>query len=90
MINSWKSGRKSALLIRPAGRLEIQKKIAEGSARRKELLKAAIPADIAANLAELRAARCQIDAQLAALPKPQYVYAAADYFEPIGTFRFAD
>ena len=68
---------------------EIQKKIAEGTARRKELVKAAIPPDMAANLAQLRSALAALDTKLAALPKPQYVYAAADYFEPIGTFRFA-
>ena len=68
---------------------EIQKKIAEGSARRKELMKAAIPADVAARLAALREDLEDIDDQLSELPKAQYVYAATDYFEPIGTFRFA-
>ena len=84
-LEEWKEISATDPASRPP---EIQKKIAEGSARRKVLLRAAIPEDTAAKLAELHAALAQIDAKLADLPKPQYVYAAADYFEPIGTFRF--
>jgi hypothetical protein len=84
-LTEWKEIDATDPTSRPA---EIQKKIAEGTARRKELLKAAIPADTAARLAELRGAMAQVDAQMGALPKPQYVYAAADYYEQIGTFRF--
>lgn len=84
-LTEWKEISATDPASRPA---EIQKKITEGTARRKELLKAAIPADTAARLAELRGALADVDKQMNALPKPQYVYAAADYFEPIGTFRF--
>jgi hypothetical protein len=85
-LEAWKEISATDPASRP---LEIQKKIAEASARRKELVKGAIPADLAAQLAQLRGAFAKLDEQLAALPKPQYVYAAANYFEPIGTFRFA-
>jgi hypothetical protein len=84
-LEAWKEISATDPARRPP---EIQKKIAEGSARRKELLKAAIPADKAARLAELHEALARIDAQIGKLPKAQYVYAATDYFEPIGTFRF--
>ena len=84
-LTEWKEISATDPASRPA---EIQKKIAEGAARRKELLKAAIPADTAARLAELRGALADVDKQMNALPKPQYVYAAVDYFERIGTFRF--
>ena len=84
-LEAWKEISATDPASRPP---EIKQKITEGTARRKELLKAAIPADLAAKLADLRSKLSDLDTQLAALPKPQYVYAAANYFEPIGTFRF--
>jgi hypothetical protein len=85
-VEEWKEISSTDPASRPA---EIKKKIADAAVKRKELVKAAVPSDLATSIAERRAALAEIDSKLAALPKPQYVYAAADYFEPTGTFRFA-
>jgi mono/diheme cytochrome c family protein len=85
-ITEWKEISATDPAKRPP---EIQQKIVEGTARRNELWKAAIPPEMAAKLADLRGQIATVDQRLNKLPKPQYVYAAADYFEPIGSFRFA-
>ena len=53
------------------------------------MVRAAAPAPMLAEIARLQAEIGRVDAELKALPKPQMVYAAASYFDPIGTFRFA-
>jgi hypothetical protein len=85
-LEEWKQIDATDPASRPA---EIQQKIKDATAKRKELVKAAVPADKAVKMADLHAAIAEINDKLGALPKPQYVYAATSYFEPIGTFRFA-
>jgi hypothetical protein len=68
---------------------ELQKKIKTAEAKRKELIDAAVPATVKARMAEWNAKLADVDRRLAELPKPRLVYAAANYFDTIGTFRFA-
>ena len=71
---------------RPA---EIQKKIADAAIQRKAMVRAALAPATRAELDRLRSEVADLDRDIKALPKPQLVYAAANYFEPQGTFRFA-
>lgn len=68
---------------------EIQKKIADAAVERKALVRAALSASARTELERLRAELASVDREIKALPKPEWVYAAANYFEPQGTFRFA-
>ena len=68
---------------------EIQKKIADAAIQRKAMVRAALGPATRAELDRLRAEMADLDRDIKALPKPQLVYAAANYFEPQGTFRFA-
>ena len=85
-LAEWKQVSATDPAKRPA---EINEKIAAATARRKEMVRAAAPAPMLAEIARLQAEIGRVDAELKALPKPQMVYAAASYFDPIGTFRFA-
>jgi hypothetical protein len=68
---------------------EIKKKIADATIHRAALVKAATPPATLAEMGRLRADIAAVDREIKALPKPQLVYAAANYFDPQGTFRFA-
>jgi hypothetical protein len=68
---------------------EIQKKIADAAVERKALVRAALKPPLKVDLDRLRADVAAIDREIKSLPAPQWVYAAANYFEPQGTFRFA-
>lgn len=85
-LADWKQVSATDPARRPA---EINQKIAEGAARRKEMVRAATPPATLAEIEGLRARIVALDAEMKALPAPQMVYAAASYFEPFGTFRFA-
>ena len=84
-ITAWKEISATDPAKRPA---EIIAKINAATAKRKELWRAAIPPDLAAQLERLHSEVAAINVQLDALPKPRWVYAITDDFEPIGTFRF--
>ena len=73
---------------RPTGRPEIKQHIADAAIRRAALVKAALPPATVAEMDRLRSEIAAVDQEIKALPKPQWVYAAANYFEPQGTFRF--
>lgn len=68
---------------------EIQKKIAAAAVQRKAMVRAALVPATRAELDRLRSEMADLDRDIKGLPKPQLVYAAANYFEPQGTFRFA-
>ncbi len=68
---------------------EIKRQIGEADARRKALVRAALPSQSVADMDRLNAEITAIDAEMKTLPKPQMVYSAANYFEPQGTFRFS-
>ena len=68
---------------------EIQKKIADAAVERRAMVRAALAPSTRAELDRLRAEIASVDREIKALPKPEWVYAAANYFEPQGTFRFA-
>ncbi len=68
---------------------DIQKKIADAAIERKALVRAALPSSTRDALDRLRSEMSAVDRDIKALPKPQWVYAAANYFETQGTFRFA-
>lgn len=67
---------------------EIKKNIQEAAIRRAALVRAALPANVAAQADRLHARRKELDSELRQLPTAQLVYAAANYFDTQGTFRF--
>ena len=85
-LAEWKQVNATDPANRPA---DIKKKIAEAAALRPALVKAALPAATVAEMEQLRADLAEVDKKIKRLPKPEMVYAAASYFDPIGTFRFA-
>ncbi len=85
-VAEWKQVSATDPASRPA---EIQKKIADAASERKALVRAALQAATRADLDRLRAEVAAVDGEIKHLPTPQLVYAAANYFEPQGTFRFA-
>jgi len=85
-VAEWKQIDATDPASRPA---EIQKKIADASVERRALVRAALKPELRADLDRLRAAIAAVDGEIKALPAPEWVYAAANYFEPQGTFRFA-
>jgi hypothetical protein len=68
---------------------ELQSRITRLTADRKEMVQAILSTETRESTRRLTAELQQVDAQLASLPKPQLVYAAANYFDPQGTFTFA-
>jgi hypothetical protein len=84
-VAAWKEINATDPANRPP---EIKHKIAEAAVRRAALVKAALPSATLGEMDRLRAESAAIDKQIAALPKPEWVYAASNYFEPQGTFRF--
>ena len=85
-IEAWKEISSTDPDKRPP---EIKQKIAEAAVKRKELVRAATSPELASKVAALKAALADVDSKINTLPKPEMVYAATNYFEPIGTFRFA-
>jgi hypothetical protein len=84
-VAEWKQVSATDPASRPA---EIQKKIADAAVQRKSLVRAALAPATRADLDRLRAEVAAVDGEIKLLPDPQWVYAAANYFEPQGTFRF--
>ena len=84
-IAEWKEVSGTDPANRPA---DIKQHIVDATVRRAALLKAATPAADMAEMDRLRAAIAGVDHEIKALPPPQWVYAAANYFDPSGTFRF--
>jgi mono/diheme cytochrome c family protein len=68
---------------------EITEQINRAAIERKALVRAALPASAVAETDRLHSGIGAIDTKINALPKPRMVYAAASYFDPVGTFRFA-
>jgi mono/diheme cytochrome c family protein len=85
-VAAWKEIDATDPAKRPA---DIKQKIAEAAVRRRALVKAALPPESVAEADRLHSELAAIDKEIAALPRPQLVYAAADYFDAQGTFRFA-
>jgi mono/diheme cytochrome c family protein len=67
-------------------RHELESEIARLTAERRRLVEALVPPETQRMLTETSARLAEIDRQLAALPKPQLVYAAANQFAPQGQF----
>ncbi|MGA3206188.1 MAG: DUF1553 domain-containing protein, partial [Bryobacteraceae bacterium] len=84
-VAEWKQVNATDPASRPS---EIQKKIADAAVERKSLVRAALAPATRAELDRLRAEVAAVDQEIKLLPDPQWVYAAANYFEPQGTFRF--
>ncbi|HEY3840679.1 MAG TPA: DUF1549 and DUF1553 domain-containing protein, partial [Bryobacteraceae bacterium] len=85
-VAAWKEINSTDPANRPP---EIKQHIADAALRRVALVKAALPPATLAELDRLRGEIAKVDSQIKALPKPQWVYAASNYFEPQGTFRYA-
>ncbi|MFN7919490.1 MAG: DUF1549 and DUF1553 domain-containing protein [Bryobacteraceae bacterium] len=65
----------------------LQARVDRDTAARKAAIDALVGAETYAAIDRLKAQAKAIDDELAALPKPQLVYAAANYFERAGNFR---
>lgn len=85
-VAEWKEINSTDPANRPP---EIKKKITDAAVRRAALVKAALPRESVAETDRLQVQRAAIDKEMAELPKPQLVYAATNYFDTQGTFRFA-
>jgi mono/diheme cytochrome c family protein len=67
---------------------EIKRSIAAAAIQRAALVRAAMPSGSALEMDRLHSEISDIDSEIARLPKPHLVYAASNYFEPQGTFRY--
>jgi len=85
-VAAWKEINGTDPANRPA---DIKQHIADAAVRRAALVKAALPPSTLTEMDRLRAEIATVDHEIKALPKPQLVYAATNYFDPQGTFRFA-
>ncbi len=68
---------------------DLRAKVDRQTEHRKALLRAALDPAVRNGIDEQTAKLAQIDKRIAELPKPELVYAAANVFNPIGTFHFA-
>ena len=68
---------------------ELQPQIARLTAERKALMEGLVDEKTRAAIARLTAELSAVDRELKSLPAPQWVYSAANYFDPQGTFTFA-
>jgi hypothetical protein len=68
---------------------ELQPRIAQLTADRKAMVQALLKPETREGLARLTAELQAVDQELEKLGKPQLVYAAANFFDPQGTFNFA-
>jgi hypothetical protein len=85
-VAKWKEVNGTDPENRPA---EIKQHIADAAVRRAAMVKAALPIATLAETDRLHIELAAVDREIKALPKPQTVYAAADYFDPQASFRFA-
>ncbi|MBS1825022.1 MAG: DUF1549 domain-containing protein [Acidobacteria bacterium] len=65
----------------------LLERVARDQKQRQELVDAIVGAETYARIDRLKAQVKAVDAELAALPKPEYVYAASRFFERAGNFR---
>lgn len=86
-IAEWKQINATDPANRPP---EIKQHIADAAVQRAALVKAALPSASLMEMDRLRAAIAETDNEIKLLPKPRLVYAASNYFEPQGTFRYAE
>jgi len=70
-----------------AEKQRLEARVAADQAQRKVVLDALVGAEAYAAIDRLRGRLKELDAELATLPKPRLVYAAASYFERAGNFR---
>jgi hypothetical protein len=70
----------------PSPRQQAQLELEQATAQRRKLALASLDRPIGRELAEVAGRRAEIDRQLAALPPPTMVYAAAHAFAPAGSF----
>ncbi len=70
-----------------AEKARLTQRRTEDSAARKSLLEAFLGAKVLEDTARLQAELKALDSQFAALPKPDFVYAAASVFDRVGAFR---
>jgi hypothetical protein len=70
-----------------AQKAELEARRAKDQQARQALVDAAVGAETYAAIEKIKAEFKPIDDQLAALPKPRFVYAAPSYFERAGAFR---
>jgi cytochrome c553 len=68
---------------------ELQPRISQLTADRKAMVQALLRPETRDGIASLTAELQGVDKQLEQLGKPQLVYAAANFFDPQGTFNFA-
>jgi len=85
-VAEWKQINATDPASRPP---EIKQKIADAVVLRATMVKAALPAASLTEMDRLRQELKALDHEIAGLPKPQMVYAATNYFDQTGTFRFA-
>jgi Protein of unknown function (DUF1553)/Protein of unknown function (DUF1549)/Planctomycete cytochrome C len=84
-VAEWKQINATDPASRPP---EIKQKIADAVIQRAALVRAALPPASVTEMDRLRSEIAAVDKTINGLPKPQMVYAASNYFEPQGTFRF--
>jgi len=70
-----------------AEKKQLEARLAAETRHRKQLVDAIAGAETYAEIDRLTARKKEIDAELALLPAPEAVYAAASYFERAGNFR---
>lgn len=70
-----------------AEKKRLQDRVDADTRRRKELVDAIVGAETYTRITALKEQAAKIDESIAALPKPQLVYAAANYFPVMGRFR---
>ena len=68
---------------------ELQPRITQLTADRKAMVQALLRPETRDGIARLTAELQAVDKELEQLGKPQLVYAAANFFDPQGTFNFA-
>jgi hypothetical protein len=85
-VAEWKQVNATDPANRPA---EIKRNIAEAAVQRAALVKAALSAQSRLQIDRVHEEIAATDREIAQLPKPRMVYAASNYFEPQGTFRYA-
>ncbi len=85
-VAQWKEINATDPANRPA---DIKQHIADAAIRRAALVNAALPPSTVTEMKRLRSEIASVGQDIKGLGKPQWVYAAANYFEPQGTFRFA-
>ncbi len=65
----------------------LLERVARDQKRRQELVDAIVGTETYTRIDRLKAQRKALDAELAALPQPEFVYAASSFFDRAGNFR---